>query len=804
MQRYGSSGGYRGPRRSHPVRNTLIGVLTLLIVGALLASTDAGAHILDRIGLPSLRGENALVIDGTSTAGRPVVAGDSGDPTQSPTEPSTLEATAPSTDDKGKERSTAVVTPEPGKTTKVPTRSRPAPTPAPTAPPLEVARAYLQNWQAGRYDLMYRLIAESSEPRYTRKQFQERYEAIYAMATIKSVAPKLAPEAIQEAKRDELLLRLPYTVKMTTSVVGDITETNLLSLVKEQNTWRVQWSPSMIFKDLSGDNLIRRADYPATRGGIFDRNGKPLAIEGPIPQIGVVPGEIANEREMLDKLSEGLGLDRKYIQQQYKGREPTYFWPIRDLLPERAKQLQSQLGKLAGVRFSERLGRVYPQGPVMAQVLGYVTGVFAEDLEKPAYANYTASDVIGRAGLEAWGEPHLRGEPGGKVFIVDPDGVEIKTIKEKPYRPGNNIYLTIDLELQRKAEQDLASVKLRKGPVAGSVVALDPANGKILTLASLPTFDPNKFVIGFPADEYARLTSKAGKNPFQNRATGSSFPPASTFKPITVAAALTAKLPKLNRTWYSTGTWDRLGDPVRRDWKEGGHGYVKLIDGITESIDTIFYDLGFELYLRDQDYLTEHAKKWHLGKSFNVEGLVDEASGQVPGPGVPYPYWAHGDNVNLAIGQGSMRASPLQMATVYATIGNGGTLYQPLLIDRIVSAENSNQIIKQYKPAAIGKAPVDKRTLEFLQQGLRTVTNADKGTATYVFRDSAISVAGKTGTGQQDRKDPFAWFIGYAPATSPRIVVAVEAEDAGEGSEIAAPVARKVLESYLKPPAARP
>ncbi len=804
MQRYGSSGGYRRPRRSHPVRNTLIGVLTLLIAGALLASTNAGARILDRVGLPSLRGENALVTDSTPTAGGTAVAGNTGDPTQSPTEPSSSEPTATNAYSTGGVRSTAVVTQEPGESATEPTQAPPAPTSAPTAPPLEVARAYLQNWQAGRYDLMHNLIAQSSEPRYTRKQFIERYEAIYAMATIKSVAPKLAPEAIEEAKRDELLLRLPYSVKMSTSVVGDINETNLLSLVKEENAWRVQWSPSLIFKDLSGDNLIRRADYPATRGGIFDRNGKPLAIEGPIPQIGVVPGEIANEGEMLDKLSAGLGMDRNFIQQQYKGREPTYFWPMRDLLPERSKQLQSQLGKIPGVRFSERLGRVYPQGPVMAQVLGYVTGVFAEDLEKPEYANYTPSDVIGRAGLEAWGEPHLRGDPGGKVFIVDADGVEVQTIKEKPYRPGNNIYLNIDLELQRKAEQDLASVKLRKGPVAGSVVALDPANGKILALASLPTFDPNKFVVGFPAEEYKRLTSKAGKNPFQNRATGSSFPPASTFKPITMAAAIAANLPRLDRTWYSTGSWDRLGNPVRRDWKEGGHGYVKLIDGITESVDTIFYDLGYELYLRDQDYLTEHAKKWHLGQSFKVEGLVDEAAGQVPGPGVPYPYWAHGDNVNLAIGQGSMRSSPLQMAVVYSAIGNGGTIYKPLLIDRIVSAENSNTIVKQYKPQAIGKAPVDQRAVEFLQQGLRTVTNAENGTATHVFKDSAISVAGKTGTGQQDKKDPFAWFVGYAPATSPKVVVAVEAEDAGEGSEIAAPVARKVLEDYLKPPAARP
>ncbi len=809
MQRYGSPGGYRGRRRrSHPIRNTLILLLSLLVGGAVLASTEVGASLLGRVGIPNPLqdtqvaqvGRDPKATAGTESTSAPAEQATEGDPSSVPTD---VAGSVPTSQEGAQE---VVVTAPPGvpgvgataqpaAPTQAPTQ---APTPAPTASPMEVAQAYLQNWQAGRYGEMHKLLSDASRQQYDLEYFEGRYTGIAREATIQSVAPKLRAEAQQQAERDELLLRLPFDVKIGTRVVGDINETNLLTLVKENNSWRVQWSPSLIFKDLSGDNLIRRADYPAPRGSIFDREGKPLAIDGSIVQVGVVPAQIQNEKELLTKLSAALGVSRKFVQEKYQGREPSYFWPVRDISRDRVEQVQKAVGGVAGVQFGERPGRQYPQNDVMAQVIGYVTNPFAEDLAKPEYADYSETDVIGRGGLEQWGQQYLRGEPGGKLSVVTPDEVTVKVIKEKPYRPGHNIYLNIDLDLQVQAEREL-------GGRPGAVVALDPNNGEILALVSQPSYDLNKFVVGISQEEFARLNSKEANNPFQERAASSSFPLASAFKPITTSAALTLKLPNLDRTWFSDGTWDKLGESqVRRDWKPGGHGYVTLIDGITESVDTIYYDLGYELYQKCYDCLSEHSRKWMLGRRLGVDGIPNEAAGQVPGPGVPFPGWGPGDNVNLAIGQGALRTSPLQAAFLYATIGNGGTMYRPHLINRIVAAENSSQIIKQWKPASLGKAPASPETIRFLQQGLRTVTNDEMGTAYDKFKDSPISVAGKTGTGQQDKKDPFAWFAGYAPATSPKVTVVALAENAGEGSEIAAPIVRKVMEFYLKPPVARP
>jgi penicillin-binding protein 2 len=788
------------------VRNGFLLLLSLLLVllvgGVVLASTGPGAALLSRIGVPGWRDPGtAAQVTATPTRGGSV----SMQPRdESPTQAPRKNTVVPPTPTRPGAASTAE-TPAATNTTSKPsptaTKPPPAATVEPTASPLEVAQAYMANWKAGRYDGMYRLVSQDSLKQlgYDRQRFIERYQGIATEATITGWQPALRPEAAQAAKQQEPLLRLPYDVKITTQVVGDINETNLLPLVKENNSWRVQWSPSLIFKDLSGDLRIRKQLSPSTRGNIFDRSGEPLAIEGQIAQVGVVPGEIKNERQMLRRLSRVLGMSAEVIQGKYKGREPTYFWPVRDLTQQREEELRPQLEGIPGVAFGQRPGRVYPQGTVLAHVLGYVTGVYAEDLKNPQYATYSEGDVIGRAGLEAWGEQYLRGQPGGKIFILDPaTGAEVKVIKERRAKPGNDIYLNIDLTLQKQAEQDL-------GGRPGAIVALDPRDGRILALVSQPSFDPNKFVTGFPQDEYERLTRPEANNPFQFRAVASTYPMASTFKPITASAAITYKLPRLGRTWYSTGTWDRLGpDQVRRDWKAGGHGYVKFLDSITESIDTIYYDLGYELYQKCRDCLSEHAKQWGLGSKLGVDGFAIEAHGLVPGPGNPFPGWSAGDNVNLAIGQGALQVSPLQVAFVYSTIANGGTMYRPLLINRIVAPDENGRIVKVWKPTVMGRAPASRRTIRFLQLGLRSVVESPKGTAYGIFKDAPFSSAGKTGTGQQDKADPYAWYAGYAPAISPRITVVAFGDRQGEGYQVAAPVVRKVMEQYLQPPVARP
>lgn len=802
MYRYGKTGGYvPRRRRSHRLRNGAIAVLLLLAVAVLLVNTSVGASILRRVGVGQRiaaaptpgASASAVVANGKGT---PVPAqGSSGAPGQAATP-----AAGPVATGQPGAVSTAVVPSGPG--------AAPVGTAQPTAPaapatsPVETARRYLQNWQAADYKGMYSLLSKDSRNKYKQDYFLTRYTRIYSGATVQSVQAALAPDAEQRAAQSqELLLELPISVTTKTSLVGDIKENNLLTLVKEDTVWRVQWTPAMIFKDLQGDNRVTVDVYPAARGGIYDRKGRPLAIEGQIMQVGVVPGQIQNEAQLLDRVSKSLGVSKDYVKSRYKSApDPTWFMPIRDLPRDKAQRIQQELAGIPGVSFQERAGREYPQGTALAQTLGYVGPIFAEDLKKPEYKDYSPNDVIGRAGLEAWGEPYLRGTIGGKVSIVGQDGAAVKVVKERLAKPGNNIYLNIDLDLQVKSQQDLAGKQ-------GAIVALNPSNGEILAMASEPSYDPNAFVIGISQQDWNKLNSKESGFPLLNRAAGSSYPMASTFKPITMAATLTAGLYKTDSSFFDPGYWNKLGEnPPRGDWKAGGHGWITLLGGLIQSCDIVFYEQGLALYKKDFNYLSEFAKKWWLGKRLGVDGLAVEAAGQVPGPGVPVPGWGPGDNVNLAIGQGYLLASPLQVANVYATIANGGTLYRPHLINRIVAADGSNKVIKAYnKPEVLGRAPASAATIAVLQRGLKAVTNTQQGTAYSVFKDFPIPVAGKTGTGQQDRKEPYAWFAGYAPADQPELAVVAMAENAGEGSVIAAPIVRQVMEQYLKPPpAAKP
>ena len=775
MYRYGRYSGYRRRRRARRLRILAIALVVVILVGSLLYTTRAGNNILSNIGLrgasPQATPTSNIAVQPTSIAAQP---------TSRPTT-----ATSPSPGNNVPP--TAVVTPEATPTS----QPKPTATSTPSKSPVETAKAYIANWEAGSYSDMYKLLSDESQKQYDRQYFVTRYQQIAAMATIQSVDASLnTSDAINAGNGN--IIRFPFNVTIHTRLVGDIKEQNLLTLVKEDGVWKVQWGPNMIFKDLSGDNLIRMFPYPAPRGSIYDRKGRPLAIEGTIAQIGVVPGQIKNEKVLLQRLSQALGVSEDYIKSRYQGGQPDWFMPIRDLTKQKAAQLQKQVGDIPGVAFQERVGREYPQGPILAQVIGYVGSITAEDLKKPEYKDYSPTDVVGRAGLEAWGEPYLRGKPGGKLAVVTPDGEIVKVIKEVRAVPGDDIYLNIDLDLQIQAEQELS-----KGGYRGAIVAMNPNNGDILALVSEPSYDPNDFVVGISQKEWEDLNRKSSGYPLINRATGSSYPMASTFKPISLAAALEAGIYKPTSMFYDPGYWNKLGEnPPRRDWKPGGHGWISLESGLVQSCDIVFYEVGLALYKKRFDYLSEFAKKWWLGRSPDVDGVVN-ASGQVPGPGVPYPGWGPGDNVNLAIGQGALNVSPLQVAMVYSTIANGGTIYKPLLIDRIVAGDGSGKIIKKYKPTVLGRAPVSQETMDVIHRALKDVTSSQVGTAYYVFKDFPIPVAGKTGTGQQDEKLPFAWFAAYAPADKPSITVVALAENAGEGSVIAAPVVKNVLADYF-------
>jgi penicillin-binding protein 2 len=662
--------------------------------------------------------------------------------------------------------------------------------------PLETAQRYLDAWKGRRYGEMYALLSRDSKAQYNSEYFLDRYTGITERATITSLEARLSPDALKAQASPEGLMRLPFGVAMKTQLFGDIAESNLMTLVNENGYWAVRWAPSMIFKDLVGDNRLRRERAFADRGTIYDRNGRPLAIDGSVQELGIVPAYIENEVDMLRRVALALGVTPQSVKKKYQGGDASQYFPVRKLTNEQATRVAAQLEDVPGVRFEEVDGRLYPGGTSLAQTIGRVTPISAEDLKRPEYAEYPADALIGQTGVERWGERYLRDVPGGRLYIATPEGEEVKVLKERPARPGNDIYLNIDLSLQRNAEAYLSRAIPR---VQGSVVAIDPFNGEILTMVSLPSFDPNQFAVGISSKEFARLTATTSGDPFLNRATNGTYPMASTFKVVTASAALSALPGITTRQWICEGQWHKISGPVRGDWLDGGHGRIDLFNGIVQSCDIVFYDLGLDLYNRDIGFLSEHARAWGLGKELNVEG-VGEKSGQVPGPGVTTSGWSRGDNVNLSIGQGQLQVTPLQAANLYATIANGGTIFRPNLIRKIVSADGSNKVIREFKPTRLGRAPASPQAIAFIKQALKLVTTTPKGTADKVFRTSAISAAGKTGTGEVDGKKPLAWFAGYAPAERARIAVVAMAQNAGQGSEIAAPVVRQVMENFLVPP----
>jgi penicillin-binding protein 2 len=332
----------------------------------------------------------------------------------------------------------------------------------------------------------------------------------------------------------------------------------------------------------------------------------------------------------------------------------------------------------------------------------------------------------------------------------------------------------------------------------GAIVALDPNSGQILAMVSWPTFDPNAFVSGLSSEEWQTLANDPGR-PLVNRAVQGAYPPGSVFKIVTMAAALEAGGFTPRSTFTCTGLWEGLGpDWPKTCWVETGHGQINLIQALIVSCDVAFYDIGLALHNLDSGLLPDYARQFGLGSPTGLEGL-DEATGLVPddawkttalGEGL-----IPGDSVNVAIGQGYLLTTPLQIAHMLAAVANGGTIYQPQILLKV--AASSEEPEEFFAPQIIGQLPVSPEHLAAIQEGLVGVVASPYGTAHEAFQGLEVSVAGKTGTAETGTGEPHAWFAGYAPADAPQIAVAVIVEYGGDGAKVAAPIFRQVIEAFF-------
>jgi penicillin-binding protein 2 len=559
-------------------------------------------------------------------------------------------------------------------------------------------------------------------------------------------------------------------------------------------------------------NSVRTHRVPATRGIVRDRNGVILVDSRPAFGVFVIPheaGDLPDTVRRVSLLTEEPQATLSKRLGEPRGRER--FQPhalVHDLDRESLARIEARLWALPGVITQASPLRDYRFGVSAAHVLGTLGEINRRQLSSRRYAGYRLGDVVGQSGVESLLEPQLRGRPGGRSVLVDVQGRELEILREVAPQAGYNVVLTLDHRVQQAAEEALDATGR-----AGAIVALDPRTGEVLALVSRPAFDPNRFAAGIDPESWQEMVTDP-RRALPNRALQGQYPPGSTYKVVTAIAGLEEKVIRPDTTVYCGGSF-RLGRRRYRCWKAGGHGEVQLHRAIVESCDVFFYRVGLELGV---DRLAYYARALGLGKRTGLQ-LGPEEAGLVPTAAWKerrfHEPWIQGETLSLAIGQGFNLLTPIQLASLYASIANGGIRHRPYLVARIERPDG--EALRVNEPEVLGAVPISQDTLNRVRKALHGVVHEPHGTGPVVrWLPGRIEAAAKTGTAQVvalseeiDEEDvpehhrDHAWFVAYAPADSPRIAVVVLVEHGGKGSRGAGPLARDVLQAFFASEEAR-
>jgi len=527
-------------------------------------------------------------------------------------------------------------------------------------------------------------------------------------------------------------------------------------------------------------NRERKIRAPAPRGAIYDRKGRILATSRPQFVVSVVPEEFRKAPAALPMLAEILSLKPRELSQMLSKNREVPYAPVRvaiDVPLDIVAKIGERQMLLPGVSVDLDQIRYYPDGPVVAHIMGYLGEINKEELEEKG-PPYKPGDYVGKDGIEKQYDRLLHGTDGGQVVEVDAMGRKTRTLRDVAPVPGHSLTLTIDRDLQ------IAAYRAMEGRT-GAAVAMNPKTGEILALVDKPDYDPNVFVKRVKAEDWNKIINNKG-HPLQNRAVANKYPPGSTFKPITATAALEygVATPKtaLNCSGYYLG---------KHDWR--AHGHVDFYKAIAMSCDVFFYEMGRRLGI---DRLANMAFGYGLGHKTGID-LPREASGTIPSTAWKqrrfHERWWPGETLSCAIGQGYVQTTPLQMCTIAASIANNGTIMRPQMVREV--RDPSGKVIQKFRPKVRGHVPASLKNLRAVQLGMRQTVVAGTGR---VVDLGDIAVAGKTGSAEDPpRRRPHAWFICYAPFQDPTIAIGVLAEQGGHGATGAAPVARAILDVYF-------
>lgn len=560
---------------------------------------------------------------------------------------------------------------------------------------------------------------------------------------------------------------------------------------------------------LAHDNQVKIAPLPPTRGLIYDRHGIVLAENIPVYSLEIIPEQIQDLEATLTALSQIIELtpeDIKQFRHQMRRRKRFESIPLKLRLTEiEVAKLAVRRPFLHGVEVQARLIRNYPYGELVSHLVGYVGRINEQELKRLDPAEYRGTTHIGKVGVEQSYETLLHGHTGYVEIETNARGRELRVLQESPPRAGADLYLSVDIELQKIAYTAL-------GEHNGAVVALDPKTGEILAMVSKPGFDPNPLVLGIsPKDYQALLTSP--ERPLFDRALRGIYPPGSTIKPFVGLAGLHYGLINPHRRLYCPGFYQLPGVSHRyRDWRKGGHGGVDLKAAIIQSCDVYFYDLAHHLGI---DRMHAFLSQFGFGRPSGID-LAGENSGILPSRKWKRQalgkVWYPGETVIAGIGQGYVKVTAVQLAKAVAILANRGKITTPHVA---AFASSPHQELKKLFPEpVVGKLDTDEQLIDKVIEAMIGVVHNRSGTAWRISLGAEYTIAGKTGTAQvfsvkqsQDHRNlkikdkklqDHALFIAFAPAEDPRIAVAVIAENAGHGGSEAAPVARQVIDYYLK------
>ena len=567
--------------------------------------------------------------------------------------------------------------------------------------------------------------------------------------------------------------------------------------------WHLQILQKDALQTLSENNRIRKVLQSDYRGKILDTNNNVIVDVRPSFNLYITPEDTRNIEEIYKILVRRLNINEKEFYQIIR-TSPAYKNILieRDLNREDVAFIEEHKIDLPGVFFKVEPLRNYREGSLAAHVLGYIGEISKTQLAAANNSDYRQGDYIGQYGLEKIYESSLRGKKGSKEIEVDASGRELKILHQVFPKSGQNLVLTIDVEIQKKTEE------LLEGK-AGAVVVLDPNSGAILAMASSPSFDPNLFAGKFSQTTWNALIYDV-LHPLQNRAIQGQYPPGSVYKIVTAAAGLGEGMIDEKFTTFCKGRF-KFGKRAYRCWKKKGHGKVNLHKALVQSCDVFFYKLGYRVGI---DTLARYAYGFGLGQKTGFElpeekkGLVPTTTWKIENRNEP---WFPGETISASIGQSFNLVTPLQMANLISAVANGGTLWKPFVLKNIIT--NDGTVVKKTSPRILKKLPISEEHLNIIRKALSGVVVEKRGTG-YRARIPGIKVSGKTGTSQviqmksdeeEEKKGevPYefrdhAWFVAFAPSENPQIAISVIIEHGGHGGSTAAPIAREIIKKYFQ------